>query len=538
MATTTGQRPPLQSTQFHQVAKIRSDNAPEAVRSSEKAHGTNVPRFFGARGRRSCAALYPVLLLLAVTAAIRLPGITRPLLGHFATKNVTYAMNARNWALGRASFWHPAMDCMAGGDRGWHLLELPVTAYAAGTAWAALGGSLEVWGRVTSLLFSMGAVGLMFALVQRWHGRAAAWGASLTLALSPSAIIFGQSFMLEMPLVFFSLASFYCLDRWASTTQRRWLLLAILSFALLLVTKIYMLALALPLCVLVWQRLSAAGRAREWSAWGTFLVGGITAMAPALLWYAHVWQVATPEQATAARVFYSIRQSATVHHWPHPLLSSPDFYRRLLDDLSGWMLTPLGLSLALAGLWNSAWRRHIAWLAAAAILVAALPSKFYELAYYDLAILPVFCVLAGLGWEIICERVKPGRIGIAMLLLVAMAFSARYAARPAFITPVEDRQVLAAAEALQARAAPGEPVATLHGAASDLLYYCDRPGWAFSVNDRQLSEKLQQARSGGARWLVAADLASINENRRTAAALAPLPVACEGDDYRIYSLEH
>ena len=189
---------------------------------------------------------FPVLLAVLV----RLPGLCRPLLGHFATKNVTYAMIARNWVLGRASFWHPTMDCMAGGDRGWHLLEVPVSAYLAGAGWSIFGGSLDIWGRASCIAFSAGAVALMFALVRRWHGPIAACGASFALALSPSSVIFGQSFMLEAPLMFFALASFFCLERWLSSNRRRWLLLAATSFALLLLTKIYMLVLALPLAAL------------------------------------------------------------------------------------------------------------------------------------------------------------------------------------------------------------------------------------------------------------------------------------------------
>lgn len=466
---------------------------------------------------------------------MRLPGLARPLLGHFATKNVTYAMIARNWVLGRASFWHPTMDCMAGGDRGWHLLEVPVSAYLAGAGWSIFGGSLDVWGRASSIAFSAGAVALMFALVRRWHGPTAACGASVALALSPAAVIFGQSFMLEAPLVFFALASFFCLERWLSGNRRRWLLLGASSFALLLLTKIYMLALALPLAALVWRRVAKAARADGTRICVEFVLAGLTAVAPAALWYAHVWQIAAPGEPTSAHVFYSVRQSATVHRWPHPLLSSPDFYRRLLDDLSGWMLTPIGAALALAGFWNSAWRRHAAWLAATAILVAALPSKFYELSYYDLAILPVFCVLVGLGWQAVCERIKPGRFGIACMLLVALVFSFRHAARPAFATPAEDRGVLAAAAAMRERTELEEPIATLHGAASDLLYYCDRPGWAFSVNDRRLDEKLQMARKHGARWLVVADLDSALSSR-SAAALAKLRAVSEGEDFRIYDL--
>lgn len=481
-------------------------------------------------------ASWGVWLIVLLAAAIRLPGGDRPLLGSFSTKNLTYAMIARNWVEGRASIWRPTMDCLVGGQRGLHLLELPVSAYLSGTAWRLFGGSLDAWGRLTSVAFSVGAVALMFSLVRRWHGQAAAYGASLALALSPVAIIFGQSFMLEASLMFFMLASFWALDRWLTTCRRSWLIAAGVSFSLLLLTKIYMLVMALPLAVLVWQSLRTQGRLSDRRRWADFVLTGILAVLPAAAWYADAWRVSAPDHEISSRVFYSIRRSATVHHWPHPLLLSADFYKRMLDELSGSMLTPVGFALALIGVWGTAWRRHAAWLAACVILIVALPAKLYDLPYYELAVLPAGCMMVGLGWQAVYERLRPGRLAIATFLGVSLLLSLRYAARPAFTTPEEDRETLAAAAALRTLANDDEPVAVLHGASTDILYYSDHPGWALSVNDRNLSDKLQEVRRQGARWLAVADLPTANASPFVRDALATLHLVKEGRDFRIYEL--
>ncbi|HXT59915.1 MAG TPA: hypothetical protein VN699_14855, partial [Pirellulales bacterium] len=100
----------------------------------------------------------------------------------------------------------------------------------------------------------------------------------------------------------------------------------------------------------------------------------------------------------------------------------------------------------------------------------------------------------------------------------------------------EDRDVLAAAAAVQELTHEGEPVATLHGAAIDLLYYCNRTGWAFSVNDRRLADKLQMARKAGGRWLAVADLKSAAESPSASAALARLSMKRAGRGFKIYDL--
>jgi hypothetical protein len=208
-------------------------------------------------------------------------------------------------------------------------------------------------------------------------------------------------------------------------------------------------------------------------------------------------------------------------------LGSTDFSRQLLDDLTGVVLTPVGFTLALAGLLDRRWREYAAWLLAVFVLLVALPLKFYEANYYYLAVLPPLCIMAGLGWGVIRTRARAGRTAAGMLLIVATGLSLRYAARSAFVTPKEDRSVPAAARAVQELTTPDEPLVTMHGTAIDLLYYCDRPGWALQAGGRhRLEAFLETCRRQGARYLVAV-------GRQPPADLPPV---AHGDGFRIYRL--
>jgi 4-amino-4-deoxy-L-arabinose transferase-like glycosyltransferase len=514
------------------------------------------------------------VLALAATALLRLPGIDRPLVGHFATKNAVYAMIARNWATGRAPLWLPAIDCLAGGARGLHLTEMPIAALLPAGAWRLLGGSLDAWGRLTSILCSVGSVALMYWLVRRWHGGSAAWGAAAALDLSPVSVIYGQSFMLEASVVLWTLLTLCCVERWFDGRQVRWLTLAGVAFAALVLTKVYMVVLLLPLAALAWRRAAnrdSAGRRRTLGALAAALA---VASLPALVWYGFAYRAAAPGSPRAEHVFYSVRQSAEAHGFPSPLLWSAEFYRRVLDDLAGVVLTPLGLGLALVGLLATARACRptgvarpersdgrgtrlatpladsgratpaspssdlviLAWLSAMALLVLLLPRKFHEMNYYWLVVIPPACVLVGRGWRMLEERLRPGRWATAMLLLVALVFCLRHAARPAFSTPAEDQSVVAAAAAVRGLATPNEPVATLHGSSLDLLYYCDRPGWALAADDPQLVSRLADCRAAGARLLVVAGPPEMEPAGPLADALTALPTEAAGTGYQVYRL--
>jgi hypothetical protein len=184
------------------------------------------------------------------------------------------------------------------------------------------------------------------------------------------------------------------------------------------------------------------------------------------------------------------------------LLSSPGFYGRLLKDLGGIVLTPVGFALLLAGLVDRRSRRLTPWLAAMAVLILALPRKFHEMNYYWMAVLPPLCILAGVGWDAMRRTLRPGRSVTCLLVLVAVGFSLRYALRPAFVTPDEDRSVLAAAEATRRLVAEDRPIVTQHGTGIDLLYYCQRLGWTLEPGEPQIEAKLRECYRQGARYLV------------------------------------
>ena len=456
--------------------------------------------------------------LLALTLGVRLIAINKPLLGNFATKNVVYAMIARNWVQGRATLWYPTLDCLCGTHRGLHMLEFPVSAYLSGWLWKTFGGSLEVWGRVTSLGFSVAAVWLLYLFVARRHGRAAAFGAAVVLALSPVAIIYGQNFMLEASLFFFAVATFYCLERWltvggSAAVSIFWVVAAAISFALLLLTKIFMLVLLLPLLfMLFWEHRgndgdcdaqeSRTARTRTKLARFACLLALGLATLPAVAWYIHAAQTAAPGSELAERVYYSVRHSAAEHFPPHPLLGKGVFYRRLLDDLSGSVLTPLGFVLLGVGFLDRRWRLYAAWLAASIILIAALPRKFHEMNYYFMAVLPPLCIVAGLGWGLVVRRLRPGRVALTVWLLVALVVSLRYAGGPLLVTPVEDRGVLAAARAVKRLTEEDEPIVAMHGTAIVMPYYCNRPAWCITADEADIEARLVEYHRLGARYLV------------------------------------
>lgn len=516
-------------------------------------------------------------LVVGLALAVRAPGLNRPLLGNFATKNVVYAMIAQNWATGQAPLWHPTLHVLREGGPGLHLLEIPVTAYLAGGLWRWLGGSLDFWGRTVSVVCIVAAVALLYALVRRRHGTAAAVAAAMVLAISPVSIVYGQSFMLEASVALFSIAAVDAADRFAHGNSRLWFAASSLWLCLLVLTKIYMAVMLLPLAWIVFRPTGSAheeagsqagrragaysplARRSTWKGVVTAALLWAAALAPAVAWYAHVMKITAADSPLAGQFFYSLRNSQEAHRWPPAELLDGDFYRQVLDDVSTVVLTPIGFTLLLLGLYRRETRQQLPWLAAAAIVMLVLPRKFFAMNYYYLSILPPLAIVTGLGWKTLAEALavvsSEGGSGLshatdpaarqlrspaanvavpALLLAAALLFSLRYAAKPAYVTPEEDRSVLPAAQACRKLVPEGQLVATLHGTTIDLLYYCERQGFVLPPAADKLPAAARSAAERGARFLAVAHLRGLPAESQQ--WLHTLPKAAAGADYAVYRL--
>lgn len=476
--------------------------------------------------------MWMLLLLPALAAAVRLPGLDRPLSGNFATKNVVYAMAARNWAEGRAPLWQPTIDCLTDGERSWHLMEYPASALVTAAAWRMFGGSLDVWGRLTAIAWSCLAVVCAYRLGRRWFGEVEGRVAGLVMAFAPVGIIYGQSFMLEASVAALSLVAVDVMDVWRQT--RKWLplLITALAASLVVATKVYMAILVVPLAAVVLLRRpdSPALSRRELLAMSAAFA---CALAPTIAWYG--W-VASVDATAGPAVDFHPRSRATIHDIPHPLLGDPQYYGRLLYHAAGLMLTPLGLAAACIGACDRRFRRALAWLAVSLGLWFALPLKFHHANYYFLVVLPPAALAAGVGWRRLRDQLPLVHRLEPAAALVTLAIVARLSIGPAFNTPDEDRSVPDVAAAARQASSADDKIATLHGSTIDVLYYCDRTGWAFDVDDPNFAERLIVAQAGGAKVLAVADVDRALSKPHINATLNALPVLASGDDWTLYRL--
>ena len=206
--------------------------------------------------RISWFAIAAVAILL-LACVLRLRGIHDPILDHPAWRQGDTASIARNFARLNFNVMYPQTN-YDGPPPNYVELELQIVPFLAALLYK-LFGVHEIFGRLISLGFSLGTVGVL-ALFGRWlfNNWIAGVVAALAFAIMPGSVYYGRTFMPDATMVFFLTAALYSAARFlvedeimsprplARTT-------ALVTFAYL--AKPVAVIAIVPLALMLWERL-------------------------------------------------------------------------------------------------------------------------------------------------------------------------------------------------------------------------------------------------------------------------------------------
>ena len=298
-----------------------------------------------------------VLAVLTLGLLVRLPGLLADPLDTPGPQQAALAAFVRGLGIGPghglvALPWQgPVPLDLTGG--------LPLYAWATALLSSLTPG--QAWpGRVLSLLTSLLAAGLLFAIVRRLKGGRAGVYAALFLTLSPLGLYYGRAYLPDAMNWLVSLLAVGAALRWRDSCMaarpRTWLWFALATGAagLAIASAPGNLAFVLPLLYIAWPRLDydpdyeervmldpLHARVVAFAGRRELLVYGLGALLPLL-----VWQVLLRVGGTATATEWGLGGPGAVL----ALLTDGSFYTLLLDQVVNNLLTVLGFLLVLAGL--------------------------------------------------------------------------------------------------------------------------------------------------------------------------------------------
>lgn len=462
--------------------------------------------------RKTPAAFLILTLLLLGGLAVRLYRIDAPLADWHSWRQADTAAVARNFARNGIDLLRPRFDDLSSvpsglaNPEGYRFVEFPLQgalitlAYRVGWSW-----SLEIWGRLVSIGFSLLSAGLLYLLVQRYSGARIALLSTFFFLFLPFNIYYSRTILPEPLLVFFSLASLYLFDlliggwgRVDLSTRSRLAVSIILSGGAVLATAVALLLKPVAvfygpvILVRLWQK--RPGQLRFWL--------GITALValaclPFGLW--RLWISHFPEGIPAWDWLLNGSQIRFQPAWFRWL-----FAERLGKIIFGyWGSTLFILGLLIRPSRQEGWLYHL-WLASGLAYLVILATGNVTHDYYQVILIPMIAVILAKGVDFLLfgagsTLVKPLVWLVTPVLIVSSLGFSWYQVRDFF--NINNPAIVEAGKAVDTLAPPDAKVIAPYGGDTAFLYQTRRRGWPVGGD---IPGKMVE----GANFYVAVDLQS------------------------------
>ena len=375
-----------------------------------------------------------LLIIILLGLAMRLYGIDLSLVESHQIRQAQTAMMTRNLYEDHLDIFHTRLDFF-GNVPGYIIMEFPLMHTI--TAWLYnVFGVHEFLGRLVNVVFSVGAIVLMYGLARQFLPVKGALAALVLYTFSPMNIFFSRAFMAESSMMFFMAGAVYFFLIWLDKQTLTLYVTATIFAALACLTK--------PTAGLIFAPIITAWSVRD--GWRMlkrfdFWLYLFFTMMPIILWavYAHYLNAIYASTYVIPGfgdkwIDIITKRGGIIEHW-----IDPKFYKFVGGSLIFLLLTPLGFMGTAWGIccaWQDRNKTLLVWL-------AAMIAYFYVLAgansghiYYHLPLLPVAAIFFGFSVEwllsqqdIIKEKLKRKSIlwlSRAVVLLMVISYGAGY----------------------------------------------------------------------------------------------------------------
>ncbi|HEV3156612.1 MAG TPA: glycosyltransferase family 39 protein [Candidatus Baltobacteraceae bacterium] len=472
--------------------------------------------------------LWPLVLvaIIGLGLILRLKGIHDPLLDHPGWRQGDTAAIARNFATLDLNPLHPQTD-YDGAPPNYVELELQIVPFLAALLYK-LFGVHEIFGRLISLIFSLGTIGLVGYFARfLFQSSIAGLAAALAFAIMPGSIYYGRSFMPDTTMVFFLTAALYSCVRWMraepQTELRALSAAAALSATAILAKPVAIIALV-PVAAMMIARFGIKDTLRRPQAW-IFLIASI---APYELYDAYLRSIAEwhwTSGITSRHVLPSLAATFTstqalVAKWQAFLASLGMLRVTMLGEGAFWLSIlsifipmPANARLLLFG-WLGAGIAYVF------VVMTVEPVDYYAYLFLPLAALWIGGAVAILSPRLPAVTWLRSTVSLAALIAALAILQSNRAAVASYY--FWNPGTWSAARALDKTLAPKTLIVMGHLDPS-VLYYINRKGWE---EDPRLWRSVDEesAIHKGARYYVAIEPNRLARNPDLSEYLARFPV--------------
>lgn len=366
-----------------------------------------------------------IFFLLLLGLIFRLYKITTPLADHHSWRQVDTAAVARNLVKKEFNLLYPRFDDLSNilsgkpNPQGYRFVEFPLYNAIFAFFYKYLPIlPLEIYGRLTTIFFSLILMLTVYYLVLKEEGRLTAFFSCLIFAIMPFFVFYSRVILPEMAALSFAFLAVLTLYLYSKNRSIVNYLLSMVFFALSVLVKPTTIFFLIPLIYLFYQRFKL-NLFKKISFYSYFLFSLI----PFILW--RLWMVKFPQGIPA---FQWLLFQVNTYQGLKNIFLKPAFFRwifkeRIIDLILGGYLVVFFIIGVLKKPKNS---YLFFWIVVASLTyLLTFQGGNVQHDYYQILILPSLAISSGIGisFFITEKKIFINRLLNTFLVVVLFAFS-------------------------------------------------------------------------------------------------------------------
>jgi len=416
--------------------------------------------------------------IILVATVFRLYKINTPLADLHSWRQVDTAAVARNFVRSGFDLLHPRYDDLSSiesgkeNPEGYRFVEFPFYNAIFASAYKIFPIlSIEVYGRLTSIFFSLITIGIIYYLVLKENNRIAAFFAGFTYAIFPYFVFFSRAIFPETTALGLTFLSIFCLYFYANNSKKIiTYVFSLIFFALAILVKPTVIFYGLALFYLFFLKYRFAFLKKI-----DFYLFFIISVVPFLLWRNYISAFPEGIPANSWLIAYVNTFEGQKNIFFRPAFFRWIFFQRINIQIFGGFLVFFFITGLIVK--TKKYFIHLL-LASAAIYLFTFQGGNVQHEYYQILILPPLAIFTGLG---ISEIIKNKKnyihsffIYILIIILFCLSFFfSYYNVRGFYDYPKELVQI---ANIVNSLTNPTDKIVTDRIGDTTFLYLMDRKG--------------------------------------------------------------
>lgn len=419
-----------------------------------------------------------LLLILLGAFTVRLYRIDNPLADWHSWRQVDTAAVSRNFVTRGFDLLHPRYDDIANiqtgqnNPNGYRFVEFPIyNAVHAGLAIIFPFFSLEVWGRLVTILTSLLAIAFLYLLITKYYGKTTGLFTAFFYGFIPYNIYYGRVILPDPTMVMAVLGGIYFFDRAVEDKKnlnRKMFVLSFLFTAAALLVKPPAVFFLLPLVAIAWYAYGMRFLTK-WYLW-VFAIGVVL---PLVGW--RLWMLQYPEGIPANTWLLNgngIRFRPAFFRWI--------LYERLTRLIAGYF----GLLFLFSGIFALVKEKKkgivLSFVLSSLFYVTVFATGNVQHDYYQILVMPTVAIVFGLGASVLYTNEKRlfgiplGKL-LVILGIMSMLYTGWGAVKDYF--NINNRAIITAGEAVDNLTPKDALIVAPYDGDTTLLYHTKRKGW-------------------------------------------------------------